>query len=391
MTHYYSADYILPVTGIPIKDGTIAVKEGVISGIYENNSPEISDKDVQKFRGIIVPGFVNSHCHLELSAFQGLIPKQTGLIPFIKQIIRSRRSISKNDIETAIERADKLMYNNGIVAVGDISNTIDSKQAKQNSSIYYHTFIELMGFEPDRAKDIFRAGTELFEAFQPLKASVVPHAPYSVSRELFRFMSKFCWETGSILSIHNQESEEENKLYRYKTGQFIDFYRDLNINIDFFKAQARNSVQSFIPLLPKKQKVQLVHNTYTSTKDIYFIRRSDRDVSFCFCPNANLYIENRLPKIEMFLFNDLNITLGTDSLASNDNLCILSELKTIHSSFPSLKLTETIRWATINGARFLEIDNNFGSLEPGKKPGINLITNVENLTLTRESQVKKLA
>ncbi|KAA8484695.1 cytosine/adenosine deaminase-related metal-dependent hydrolase [Arcticibacter tournemirensis] len=390
MVNYYSADYILPVTGSPVKNGTIAVKKGSILEIYEENSPALADKQVQRLQGVIVPGFVNCHCHLELSWLHNKTPKGSGLIPFIKEVVKTRRKPPEEDPAEAMERADRMMYKNGIVAVGDISNVIDSKAVKQKSPIYYHTFVELIGFEPDRAKDIFRAGADLFEEFKPLKASVVPHAPYSVSRRLFRFMSKFCWETGSLLSIHNQESEEENKLFRYKSGDFLDFYRDLNIDISFFKAQARNSVQSFIPLLPEKQKLLLVHNTYTSLKDIYFIKRSEREVTFCFCPNANLHIEKRLPKIEMFLHNDFNLTLGTDSLASNDNLCILSELKTLHAAFPSLELTETIKWATINGARFLEVDENLGSLEKGKKPGLNLITKMNGLSLTPESEVTKL-
>ncbi len=390
MVNYYSADYILPVSGTPVKNGTVAVDQHQILGLYEENSPELSGREIQKFEGLIVPGFVNCHCHLELSPLRNKIPKNTGLIPFIKQVIQSKKQFIQKESAEAMREADQLMYENGIVAVGDISNTIDSKEIKQNSSIYYHTFIELIGFEPEKAKDIFRAGSELYEEFKPLKASMVPHAPYSVSKELFRYMSKFCWETGSLLSIHNQESEEENKLFRYKTGQFPDFYQGMNINIDFFKAQARNSVQSFIPLLPRHQKLLLVHNTYTSLKDVYFIRRSERDVSFCFCPNANLHIENRLPKVEMFLFNDFNLTLGTDSLASNDTLCILSELKTLHKAFPSLQLTDTIKWATINGASFLGIDHDYGSIEKGKKPGLNLISNVDRLSLTPESRVRKL-
>lgn len=393
MVKYYSADYILPVTNEPFKNGTIAVDgNGAILDVFREGDPQLNGKEIQRFEGIIVPGFVNCHCHLELAGLHGKIKKGTGLIGFIKEVIGARRHGEKPENDTeAMKRADRQMYENGIVAVGDISNVIASKSIKQESSLYYHTFIEILSFEPEKAKDVFRAGTELFQAFQPLKASVVPHAPYSVSRELFRYMSKFCWETGSILSIHNQESEEENKLFRYKTGGFVDFYKDLHINIDFFKAQARNSVQSFIPLMPERQKLLLVHNTYTSTKDLYFIKRSERDASFCFCPNANLYIENRLPKIDMFLLDDFNITLGTDSLASNDKLCILSELKAIHAAFPSLKLTDTIKWATLNGARFLEVADRFGSLEKGKKAGINLISNTRGLELTASSSVKKLA
>jgi len=389
MTKYFSADYILPVSGPPVKKGIVAVDStGEIVNIYSDVNGIPGGNEVERFDGIIVPGFINTHCHLELSGLYKKIPQKLGLIPFIKEVIASRKTTK--DSEAAMLDADTQMYENGIVAVADVANSISSKEVKLKSKIYYHTFIELICFEPEKAKDVFRDGGELMEKFAPLKSSLVPHAPYSVCKELFRFISKFCGHSGELLTIHNQETEEENKLYRYKTGGFIDFYKDINLNIDFFKPQARNSLQSFIPLLPDKQKVMLVHNIYTSMKDIYFIRRSGRDVSWCFCPNANLYIEDRLPKVEMFLFSDFNITLGTDSLASNDKLCILSELKTLHEYFPMLNLTETIAWATLNGAKFLRVDDKFGSIEKGKKPGLNLITNVQGLNLTPESKVKKL-
>ena len=389
MVNYYSADFILPATSEPLKNGTVAVDaDGTIVGLYPEESLDLEGINVQKVDGIIVPGFINSHCHLELSHLHNKTPQKEGLIPFIKSVISLRKSVKNSD--AIMQQADQQMWDNGIVAVADISNTLESKKVKEASSLYYYTFIELLSFEPEKAKDTFREGAELVERFSPLHTSIVPHAPYSASKELFRFIGKFCGETGSPVTIHNQESEDENKLYRYKSGEFLNFYKALGINIDFFKPQARNSIQSIIPLIPVHQKTMLVHNTYTSLKDIYFILRSNRLVTWCFCPNANLYIENRLPKVEMFQYHDFNITIGTDSLASNSNLCILSELKTLHQNFPGLSLAETINWATINGAKFLGIDDRFGSIEKGKKPGLNLITNTKELKITPESKVQKL-
>jgi aminodeoxyfutalosine deaminase len=390
MTNYHSADFILPVTSEPLKNGTVAVDDdGSIVGLYPDGSPELQGKNIQKHSGIIVPGFVNSHCHLELSYLYGRIQEKQGLIPFIKQVINLRKS-TQEGLHAAMQEADRQMWDNGIVAVGDISNTIHSKQVKTESNIYYYTYIELLSFIPEAAKDCFKQGLDLLNEFSPLHGSIVPHAPYSASKELLRFIGKFCGETGSPISIHNQESEDENKLYRYKTGEFLNFYKELGINLDFFKPQARNSIQSIIPLIPVQQNTMLVHNTYTSLKDIYFISRSGRVVTWCFCPNANLYIEDRLPKVEMFQYHDFNITIGTDSLASNKRLCILSELKTLHENFTSLELTETIKWATYNGAKFLRIDDKFGSFERGKKPGLNLISNVSGLNLTADSQVHRI-
>lgn len=391
MNTYYSADYILTACGSPIQNGYIELDEDhVIQGIYQENEVELPENsNVQRFSGILVPGFVNSHCHLELSWLKGKIAKKTGLIPFLKEVIEKGRSRTE-DYKEAMQIADQRMKDNGIVAVADISNTIDSRDVKLKSTIHYHTFVEALGFDPDKAKDIFRSAVELNESFAPLKSSIVPHASYSISKELLRFIGHFCGQSASLMSIHNQESDEENLLFRYKRGLFLDFYKDMNLNIDFFKAQARSSIQSILPHLSKKQKILLVHNTYTSLKDIYSTKRTDRDIFWCFCPNANLYIENALPKVDLFIKNDQVITLGTDSLASNDDLCILSELKTLHHYFPSLTLDETIKWATINGAKFLNIDADFGSFTVGKSPGINLITHAEGLQLSADSTVQKI-
>jgi len=391
VTINYTADYILPVSSDPVKNGVVTVNEhGLIMGVYERDSPEIKDKPVKAFSGIIVPGFINSHCHLELSHLHQKIEKHQGLIPFIKNVIRQRGLVDKDlHIET-MQQADKTMFENGIVAVGDISNTDISKEIKEKSPIYYHTYIELLGIDPGKAKDIFKSGLSLKERFSPMPASIVPHAPYSVSKALFKEINDLSKHAENKCCMHNQESKEENTFFRYKTGKFVDFYKDLNLDIDYFKPQAKNSVQSIILLLPKDKELMLVHNTYTSLKDIYFIRRTDRNITWCFCPNANLFIENRLPKIELFLLDGVNITLGTDSLASNEELSILSELKTLQSYFSELPLTRTINWATLNGARFLSIEDRFGSIERGKKPGLNLITDMEGLKLTEKSKVQKI-
>jgi cytosine/adenosine deaminase-related metal-dependent hydrolase len=134
----------------------------------------------------------------------------------------------------------------------------------------------------------------------------------------------------------------------------------------------------------------LVHNTYTSLKDIYFTKRFNRKLHWCFCPSANLYIENRFPTFEFFKYTDYPITLGTDSLASNQKLCILTEMKLIQKNFEDVSFEELLKWATINGAKFLGFQNELGSIANGKTPGLNLITNMKYGRLTDKSTVRKL-
>lgn len=390
MVRHISADFVIPVIGEPLKNGVISVNgRGEILKLYDSENSGLITETIERFEGIIVPGLVNSHCHLELSHLAGDIEVGKGLIPFIAAVM-AQRPVNEQTIIQAMELADKAMHENGIVAVGDISNNSLSKNIKKSSSIHYHTFVEFLGFDPKNAKSVFDKAVQVLEDFAPMHASLAPHAPYSVSRDLLKLFQKNSSGDHELTSMHNQESEDENDLYRYKTGRFIEFYRNLNLNIDLFRPQARNSIQSVLPLFSKKQRILLVHNTFTSLKDIHFAKRFNRDIHWCFCPGANLYIEKRLPKIEMFSSYDFNITLGTDSLASNDKLCILSELKTLKEHFPLLPFTETIRWATINGAVFLGIDQKYGSIEKGKTPGLNLITHTNGLELTAASIIKKL-
>ena len=390
MPRYLSANYIFPVSSDPIKDGIVVIGDSgeIIDLIDGGSSLEIS-ATLEHYEGIIVPGFVNSHCHLELSHLFGKIQKGTGLVSFISEVI-SQRLANEDQIVAAMKTYDQLMFAHGIVAVGDISNNKFSKSVKQNSQIYYHTFIELLGFDPLRAETVFQKALDLKAEFAPLPASFAPHAPYSVSAELFSILSNYAEDHENLFSMHNQETESENEFFLNKSGAFIDFYKMLNLDMSFFEAQSKTSLQAVLPLFPFNQKILLVHNTFTNLEDIVAVKHSKKNITWCLCPNANLYIEQRLPDLALFINSELNITVGTDSLASNDKLCILSELKTIKKHFSELSTSQIIRWATLNGAQFLGIDNKFGSIEKGKKPGLNLISEVNGTEITHLSQIQRL-
>lgn len=385
----YRADYVYPINADPIKNGVVTIDEtGKI--IEVSSQPTQATNSIEQLSGILCPGFVNMHSHLELAHLKGKIPPDCGLIEFIKSVQKIRQADTAEATDAA-QKADAEMYDNGIVAVGDIANSNLSLDIKANSKIHYHTFIELFGFLPQNAEETFERGLKLLKEFKPQSCSITTHAPYSVSKELFKLIKEYCEKENNLLSIHNQECEDENKLYRYKTGDFLDLYESMGVDISYFKPQARNSLQTVIPLLSNKQKILLVHNTFTNLKDIYFIKRFDRQINWCFCPNANRYIEGRLPKIELFMEQGFNITLGTDSLASNTKLCLLNEMRLIQEQLPSITLEKLLQWATINGAEFLGIHDDKGTLEAGKTPGLNLLTGLDGSKITPETKVKRLA
>ncbi len=390
MIKYLSANYIVPVSSAPLKNGVLAIDEkGIVQGIFESTSSELENKHIEKYDGIIIPGFVNAHCHIELSHMKGLVPKSTGLPTFLSTVMTSRDA-KKAHITKHMNAADEQMYENGIVVVGDHVNSDVSADIKNESKIHYHTFVEIIGLETELADQKVEAAKTLRLDFDEKHSSITPHAPYSCSKQLFKKFKKAVTED-NILSIHNQESDEENKLFRYRSGDFLKFFEVIGKDVDILKAQARNSIQSYLPYLPQVNKLMLVHNTFTSLKDLDFVERMGRDIYWCFCPKSNLYIEGTVPKVMNFVNDNQKIVLGTDSLASNDSLSILDELKVIHEHFPELDFTQTISWATLNGAELLQVADTFGSFEVGKKPGVVLLKNMNHLKLTDDVIVERLA
>ena len=339
---------------------------------------------IEILKGTLTPGFVNCHCHLELSHLRGLISKQTGLVDFVFKIV-TERHFEEEQILAAIEVAENEMIQNGIVAVGDICNNTFTVAQKKKRNLWYHNFIEASGFPPSVAKQRFQRSLDFYNAYKKeLSAnSIVPHAPYSVSPELFSMINDL--PGNHLLTIHNQEIPDENEFFEKRTGDFLRMYEKMNIDISFFKPTGKTSFQTYLPYFTKGQSIILVHNVATSAKDIEFAKLQTSNFSegvrspsdklqtfYCLCPNANLYISNKLPDINLFSDHD-NIVFGTDSLASNDQLSILEEMRTLQQNFPSLKTPMLLQWATINGAKALGIDNIYGSFEKGKKPGVVLI------------------
>jgi cytosine/adenosine deaminase-related metal-dependent hydrolase len=334
--------------------------------------------DIQYFEGILSPGFVNAHCHLELSHMKGMIPAHTGLQEFVKQIV-ALRQVESEAIQEAIINAEAEMMANGIVAVGDISNTLDTLTQKAKHNLAYYSFVELYDLDPTRAADKILAGIEIQKQFQEncVRASLVPHAPYSVTNNLWNLLSAhFGIHT---ISLHNQETPDENEFFKTKTGSFLGMYERTKVNLDFFEATGLSALQSVLPIFKKAHHGILVHNSFTSAEDIQAVHAAMDNAFWCLCPNANQYIEQTMPPIELLRSEKAKLVIGTDSYASNWSLNILDELKTIQHHHPQIPLAEMLGWATLNGAQALQMDKHLGSFEKGKQPGVVLIKGVDEL------------
>lgn len=346
-------------------------EQGTIIAIHEGNNLPGS----VYYKGILCPGFINAHCHLELSHMKGAVPEHTGLTDFLLQVMRRRNDFTEDQKSLAREQALAQMIDNGIVAVGDIANTTDTVLLRKKGDLHWHTFVESIGFVPERAGISFDYALKTWSVFAQqesrnhiLKQSIVPHAPYSVSRSLFSLIAGH--QKGATLSVHNQETAEENHYYQNKSGQFSGFLKEIGIEDTSFLPTGKTSLQSYADWLSADSPLMLVHNTFSTEADIKWAQAKFKHLFWCLCPNANLYIENRLPDIPLMDQCAAVMCIGTDSLASNHGLSVLAELKTIDSAFPAIGWEKLLRWATYNGACALQMEHKTGSLETGKTPGI---------------------
>lgn len=394
---YFTADYIFPITSAPIKNGFVLTDDdGTIISVSNKVSETLNLKP-ETLKGIITPGFVNAHCHLELSYLKNQIAAGSGLTNFVKEILAIRNNFSLDAIHDAIEVAEKEMYQNGIVAVADIANDDYTFDKKAKSKIYFHTLLEAFDIVKERAETVFENCLNLGEKLNQITPnncsnSIVPHAPYTVTPTLFELIETVAGINSSIQSIHNQECLAEAELFINKSGAMFDYFNAAGTAMQQFEATGKNSLRSVLPLLNSDCKTLLVHNTFTSKEDIEFAEALHKKLFWCFCPNANLYIENALPQFQNFIDSHVKCCVGTDSYASNWSLNILDELKTISKNNSDISLHTLLTWATQNGAEYLGIEKTFGSLDVGKKPGLNLIEDVdlENLKLTSASTVRKI-
>ena len=375
------ADCIFPVTSAPVFNGILRLTDDaeVIDILkpgdeaYDLNAAEIHE-------GWLIPGLVNAHCHVELSHLQNAVKENTGLDGFLEELMLVREA-DETTIKQAIQEADAAMWRNGIVAVGDISNSAASFETKNSSPIRYHTFIELFGLNATNAESIFTYGENLLNQLIKNKSNfsgnINPHAPYSVSNKLLDLICNHISEKDGVFCIHNQETQSEEDFFKLGEGIMVNRMKKMGIDLSSFSPTGKSSLQSLLNSMNSQKKVLLVHNTFSNESDIIAAEASLENVYWCLCPSANLYIENRLPFIDLLRKHSNKLTIGTDSLASNHQLDLIREMYVLQSHFNDLTCEELIEWGTIRGAEILGFDNDLGSFSAGKKPGCVLVKHVD--------------
>ncbi len=395
----YSADYIFPIDRRPIKNGYVEVDdEGTI--LYCDSGDRLDLKiraSAEYLKGILIPGFANAHCHVELSHMKGLFRDGTGMDGFIRQINALRLTVGKEERIVALTEQMEQMYAAGISVMGDISNCDESFECKVSSPIYTRTYIEVFGTEPEDALQILAGAVELQEKAKRmgLDAAPTPHSSYTMSPLLNRLSAAEGLKSGYI-SYHNQESDQEEDMIRYGTGELAEDYKARGCSMP--PVTGESALKYFLDNLRKEVKapiegrVLLVHNTVTDQESIDEALKILKSPYWAVCPLSNIFIHRMLPPLNLLMANNLTICVGTDSLSSNHQLSMVEEIRCIQEHFPHIPLEEILKWCCLNGACAVGVEERFGSFTPGKKPGIVLIDNInyERMALTKESRSRRI-
>lgn len=374
---HIAAHYLINRGEILSRPLIIVDHQGEILGVEQWESLD-AKPHTEFFAGALCAGWVNAHCHVELSYLRGAIERGTGFAGFARAIGQVRGQYTAEQRERAMKAADAAMWQQGVMAVADIVNDSSSLEMKRHSPIHYHTLVEVFGLNSTA-----EASQPLAEAFG---AELTPHSTYSIQEQTFRTIA----HTGrGPISVHFMESEDEEALYRGE-GSLAAWYERMGWSCDFL--HHLSPAGRITGSIPATRDLLLVHNCCVTEEQINAIEKhfSGR-LSWVICPRSNDYISGLRPPVEMLQRAGARICIGTDSLASNSSLEMIQELKALRH----ITARELIGWATINGAEALGLESQLGSVEVGKRPGIVLIEGLERnsegeLMLSESASARRL-
>ena len=327
---------------------------------------------VEFYPGILIPGMVNAHCHLELSYLRGAIAEKSGFAGFARAIGAVRNNFTTEERLHAASVADAQMWEQGIEAVIDIANDDLVMPLKERSRIEYLTLFEVFGLTTqhiDNHKDMSSKWAQ---------SSITPHSTYSLQDATFRSAVD---ENNSIVSIHLLESSAEIELYQ-RQGSLWEWYERMGWECDFL--HYGTPAQRIARSVPANRSTLLVHGCKAAAKDVALLNdHFHAPVVWVLCPESNRYISGITPPVGMLREMGATIAIGTDSLASTRHISMVGNMRQLGN----IPLAELLTYATLNGAKALGIAEKKGSIEVGKQPGLAVISGIDlhTLQLTPES------
>jgi cytosine/adenosine deaminase-related metal-dependent hydrolase len=370
------ADAILPGEERPLRDGAVVLDEnGTIldAGRAEDIAPRHAGAPIEQVRGALLPGLVNAHAHVELSGLRGKVTGGSGFVPWVDRMMGIRASEHPDSDSAAIEQAAAELEAFGTSAIGEVTNTLGTVHALARHGIGGMVFHEIARLDSTRA---FERLAEMKSEYDDcavdwpstdLVYAPVPHTVYTTHPDAIRAVLAMSRERGVRTTVHLAEHPAERTFLLEGRGPFVDFARRMGFGIDGFPVPRRGPVDVASDLGLLSPDVLLVHLTDIRARELDAVVASGAPVVLC--PRSNLFIEVKLPPLVEMLNAGLVPALGTDSLASNLSLDVLSEARALAERFPSVPKGVLTDMATTAGARALGRDD-LGRLVKGLRPGV---------------------
>jgi cytosine/adenosine deaminase-related metal-dependent hydrolase len=367
----YRADWLLPISDAPVRDGWVSIDDGRIVEVGTASAADAIDVG----RAAILPALVNAHTHLELSYLHRRIPPAARFGEWVRAVMTTRQQYPDpadprilGPAKAAITAAKAA----GTGLVGDISNTLATVPLLREAALPAQVFHELTGFtEQDpvsRVRDA-RARAETLGADDRIRISIAPHAPYSVSAGLFQAIrADLEAHAGAISSVHLAEPPEEVELLRHGSGDIRAVLEELGRWPDDWRPPGVSPVQYLIDLGVLDSRMLVVHAVQCDGTDL--AQLSSLGATVVSCPRSNVYVGAGAPPLEVFYAMDVHVAFGTDSLASVADLNLFMELSEARRLAPRVSARRLLESATLAGARALGFEDDFGSIEPGKRAAL---------------------
>ena len=362
------AKYLITNPEHCIENGAVAVNGTKIYriGTFEEIKALANvDKFIDLGNAVILPGLINIHTHLDLTNLHNRIKPTTNFTHWVFQIVGARIRWKEEDYVSSIEKGINLCVESGTTTVADIANTAYSFSVLKKSPLRKVVYKEVIDLNPDHAQDVLKkTQSELSTIITDdlLSIGLSPHAPYSVSRELYQAIAQFTAERDTPVCTHIAETQDEIEFLTKGTGSFPAFLRQLRAMPDNWQTPGLTPIQYLNETGILRNHPLLIHCNYVTDEEISVIKFSGASVAFC--PRSHHFFGHANHPVQKLLDAGINVGLGTDSLASNETLSILDEMKFLslrHSISPKTLLT----MATINGAKALGLESKVGQIKEG--------------------------
>jgi len=371
-----SSSWVIPIDRPPLSDGAIALDDdGTVRMVGSRAAvrAEFSSAPEERADGVLVPGLVNAHCHLELSALAQTIPGGGGFINWAQRFLKKVGETPRELRRVAAGEAAAAAARSGTVAIGDVGNTLDAAPAIGAAGMGGVLFHELVGSREAKTGDALAdAARERAEAASTWPARLeyvrAPHAPYSVGPDLLRRIFAAAAAEKRATSIHLAEDEDEVSLLRDGSGAWPPMLAAMGIDAST-RTPGRSPVDYLASLgaFDGPAPPLLVHMVCAGAEDRRIAREAGATVVLC--PRSNLHIGGRLADVPALLDDGVSLALGTDSLASTPDLSLWGEIATLAQHFPAVPAARWLEAATRGGAHALGLSSQ-GTLAPGQRPGL---------------------